>query len=373
MKKIVFINPTGDVDIRLYKFLKFFQNQYEVFLISPQYSQVGHKKLFKDLEYEKINKIDVSCTYNVNFPFDFKRNKKIRKALINIQPDIVVCRDIMISGFLNKNLKVILNTNFILDVCDSFPEVLKVMFGLKGKILSFIANKVEKKALKLFNKILFVSPEAKEFILKKHNLEKDNYILENVPYVMNKQKSLFKLNNNKLVYLGTINKKIRDLETVFKGICILNEVYGQKFTLDIYYFENQKDIKEEYERIVTKMQLDEFVYFKKAVSNDILRKILQEYSIGLVPHCRNDATDYTIPNKIYDYINSDLFILASDNSSLKRLLDFWSVGATYQGENAKDFANTIINIRAKVSQSSANINKINRELNWEHQVKGLML
>lgn len=372
MKKIAFITPTGDIDIRLYKFLKYFIDKYEVFLLSPEYKAIGHKGLFKDLDDKKINKIDIAFSLNANFPYDVHRNRRIREALIDIQPDFVICRDIMISGFLTSKFKKELKAEFILDVCDSFPEVLTAMFGYKGRILSYFANKVEKKALKLFDKVCFVSPEAKKYIFAKHNLNKNSYVLENVPYKMDKKKHKLELRNNRMVYLGTINEKIRDLETVFEGIALLKTKFDKNFTLDIYYFENQVDIKEKYEALVYERQLSGEIKFKKAVSNESLNRTLKNYSIGLVPHCRNFATDFTIPNKIYDYIASDLYILASNNPSLERLLEFWSVGTVYKGGNAYDFATTLMKLGNIVETQSADIQEINSSLNWEFQINGLI-
>lgn len=372
MKKIAFITPTGDIDIRLYKFLKYFIGKCEVFLLSPEYKKIGHKGLFKDLDDKKINKIDIAFSLNANFPYDIHRNRRVREILLNIQPDFIVCRDIMISGFLTTDFKKELKAEFILDVCDSFPEVLTAMFGYKGKVLSYFANKVEKKALKLFDKVCFVSPEAKKYIFAKHNLNKSSYILENVPYKMEKKKQKLELKNNKMVYLGTINERIRDLETVFEGISLLKTKFDKNFSLDIYYFENQVDIKERYETLVSEKQLSDEIKFKKAVSNENLNRTLKDYSIGLVPHCRNFATDFTIPNKIYDYIASDIYILASNNPSLERLLEFWSVGSVYEGGNARDFANTLLKLCTIIETKSADIQEINHSLNWEFQINGLI-
>ena len=55
---------------------------------------------------------------------------------------------------------------------------------------------------------------------------------------------------------------------------------------------------------------------KKAIHNNPVIKEISKYQIGLVPHKRSLITDYTTPNKIYDYKNAGLVTVMSDCPSL---------------------------------------------------------
>lgn len=373
MKKIIFVYPNGDIDIRLYKFLKELKDTHDLIIISPPFKEKGHLKLFKDIDFKKIKKIDVSSNINANYPFNLIRYLKISKIINEENPDIIICRDIMISLFA-LFIKKKYRKKLVLDLCDNMPEVLKIMFGSKGEMLYFIANIIEKIALKTFNKVIFVSKEAKEFIEKKHKIRIDGEILENVPLEMKVEISKSTIKNT-MVYIGTINKRIRNLDIVFNAFYELKKKKQLEYFLDIYYFDNQESIKAEYENLSYTLGLEKNIKFKRCVNHAELKSVLMQYEIGVIPHCRNDATDNTIPNKIYDYMNAGLKIIASDNPSLVNLLKTYKVGETYSGDSIESLIESldkITNIKESY-YSEDTILKIEKNLNWSKQIKRLGL
>lgn len=368
MKNAIIIYPSSIIDIRLYKFIKSLSKKYKVTVLSDKFLQKS--KIFKDLNENDYQNIEVGNRLPTNFPYNFNRNNNIRNLIKDIDPEIVISRDIFMSLFKKDKTKND-RTTYYLDFCDHFPEVMEVLFGIKGKFLKIIANKVEKKALKTYDEIIFVSNEAQQFVKKKYGLDFKSSILENVPIKSN-YTFLNKNHQFDLVYLGTINQKIRNLEVLFDAIKILkNEKF--KVSMNIYYFNHQSKIKDFYVKMIKEKELEEQVYFKEAVSKDKLLEVLSIHKIGIVPHCRNEATDYTIPNKIYDYMEVGLPILASDNPSLKSLINKYEVGETYEGNAVESCAEKIKKmLQGNLENYSLNGKKaINNELNWDIQIKTL--
>lgn len=363
MKKLVIVYPSNIIDIRLYKFIKILKDNYNVYVLS--YGLLKKSNIFEDLQENDFININIKTFFPANLPFNFLRDRKIFQQIEKINPEIVLVRDIFISTFKKeKNI----NRKYYLDFCDHFPEVLEVLYGFKGKIFKVLGNIVEKRAIKNFDKRIFVSNEAIKFLEKKYKIDIEGIVIENVPFVEKKIEKNF-IKEIDLIYVGTINKKIRNLEIIFKAIeKIKNE--NKKITMSIYYFKHQSKIKEEYEKIADLLGIKEQIIFKEAVSKELLSEILAQHKVGLVPHCRNNATDYTIPNKIYDYMQIGLPILCSDNPSLRNLLNKYKVGQTYSGNSVEDCYEKIIKIlKDNLEEYSLNgMRIIKEELNWNKRI-----
>lgn len=363
MKKLVIVYPSDIIDIRLYKFIKILKDNYNVYVLS--YGLLKKSNIFEDLKENDFINIDIGTFFPANLPFNFLRDRKIFQQIEKINPEIVLVRDIFISTFKKKKN---VNRRYYLDFCDHFPEVLEALYGFKGKIFKILGEVVEKKAIKNFDKRIFVSNEAIKFLEKKYKIDIEGTIIENVPFIEEKtEKRIVK--ETDLIYVGTINKKIRNLEIIFKAIeKIKNE--NKKITMSIYYFKHQSKIKEEYEKITNSLGIKEQIIFKEAVPKELLSEILSRHKVGLVPHCRNNATDYTIPNKIYDYMQIGLPILCSDNPSLENLLNRYKVGETYFGNSVEDCCEKIIKIlKGNLEEYSLNGTRvIKKELNWNKRI-----
>jgi glycosyltransferase involved in cell wall biosynthesis len=373
-KKVLFIYPTSSIDIRLYKFMiSFLEENYSIYIAyhKRQDSNIFQNKL-KNYQHN-ITKIKVGNFLPVNFPFNFTRNFKIRKLIKKLKPDIVICRDILLSGFYRLYLNKYIKNSIYLDICDNYPEVIRtVLKGNIGKIGMFIANKIEKNAISKFPNIIFVSNESLRYIKNKHNVEiKHSHIVYNVPYKIDCNIDLIEENNkeNDLIYIGTINKNIRDLDTILKSIHYLKKKCNLLINFDIYYFQHQKVIVDYYKEICNVYNIHKQIRFINAVKKEALTDILLTYKIGVVPHCRNKATDFTIPNKIFDYMQHGLPVLASDNPSLKGIIERYNVGVCYKGGDYLDCSKKIeemFNNHYKYKLYSSNGKKaIKNSFNWD--------
>lgn len=366
MKNIAIIQPLQYTDIRQDKMIKsFVEKGYKVNIIfskknESKVTEIIYSKIDKNIKFYNLN-----TKIPVNIPFNFYRNKKINNILKELKPEVIICRDVLISGFISKNH----SYKSYLDICDNFPEVLDCIIGKPlNKLANIICNYYERNAIKKFKNIIFVSEDSAKYVLGKHKMEYKQYIiLENAP---NKKKIGTNTNVKKLdfVYIGTINKKIRDIETVINAI-EYSALKGVNITFDIYYFRNQIDIISEYKELVLRKNIDDRVNFYEAVPIEELPNILSKYRCGLVPHCRNKSTDYTIPNKLYDYLQQGIHVITSDNPSLKKFCDELNVTKYYLGGNYKSLSNVMIELleNNKTYENTNGKDIINNSLNWEYQ------
>jgi len=370
-KTVLFIIPSYMPDIRNSKFIKsFYEKGFNVYVLAYEFRDFKiYKHILDGVNNVKVYKIK-SIFPTVNIPFNLFRDQKIKNYLNQIKPDIVLCRDIFLSTFLTKNFKKKNpKTKFILDICDNYPEVVENIYGgIKGKFLGIVLNIVEKRALKLFDYINFVSEYSFNYIIGKHKINGLNHtVILNVPLKPNLKFN--STNRNGMVYIGTIDKGIRDIDTILKAIKYLKENDEIYERLDIYYFQSDINLIEEYKSLSLKYGIEELINFYEAVERTKLDEILVKYKIGIVPHCRNKATDFTIPNKLFDYISNGLAVLASDNPAMMDIINKYDIGMVYEGGNYIDCAFKMKRLLSEYYDKKY-FNKgpmiIQKELNWEY-------
>jgi len=375
-KKIVFIVPFYPPNIRVTKFIRsFIEREFKVYVLSYNLRKFNLYNSIVNFEDGNIINYLINSIFNYpNIPFDFLRDRKIRSYVEKINPDYIICRDVFLSTFLNLRFKIKNNnTKFILDLCDNYPEVVESTYkGFVGRFLGAFLNFIEKRSLKLFDHVIFVSEHSFKYVSHKHLIKNLKYsIVYNVP--LKPKFGLFSDISDKdrygMVYIGTIDKDIRDLDTIFKAIKYLKDKGGSLENFDIYYFESDKSFVETYRKLCINYGIGEIVNFYKAVKRSELDAILKKYKIGLVPHRRNKAVDFTIPNKIFDYISNGLAVLASNNPAMMDIINKYDIGIVYEGGNYIDCAFKMNKLMIEYYTKEYFIKGpiiIQKELNWEY-------
>jgi glycosyltransferase involved in cell wall biosynthesis len=82
---------------------------------------------------------------------------------------------------------------------------------------------------------------------------------------------------------------------------------------------------------------------------------------------------YSLPNKVFDYIQAGIPVLGSDLVEVKRIVQEFSVGQIVESVEPKAIALAITNMlsSSKVSEWKANSIKASKELNWDAESKVL--
>jgi glycosyltransferase involved in cell wall biosynthesis len=331
-------------------------------------------------EQKKVSTFDNKMNFEVfgkgNFfdfnPYSYHRLRKLYRLIDknNIEPKLIIVRDLF-QSYIGYKLSKKYNAQLIIDVADNYPEVFKAITKNKliNSVLYYFFNYVEKKALFRANIITTVSMHSKNLLIKKHRINQEKIIpIRNIPLkIYNKDLPICKKDNNKIVYIGSYNENIRDLKTICRTIVRLYQELGVK--LDIFTFDKAR-VKNTLESELGK-DYKKYINVQDTVSNRDLFRVLSEYSMGLIPHFRSIATDYTEPNKLYDYIYSNIPVLSSDNPTLVDSIYRYRIGETYSPGDTESLYNAVIKILKNRELYVNNIKKIKGTLYWENDFRHL--
>lgn len=121
--------------------------------------------------------------------------------------------------------------------------------------------------------------------------------------------------------------------------------------------------------IARKLNVESKVYFMEAVSQDELLKYTCSADVGIIPYPAVDKnTYYCSPNKLYEFIQARLPILANDLPFLRKVIIGEQIGIVQDFSNPKFIANAIdlfFEDESKLQHFKEKLNDAARRINWE--------
>lgn len=112
-------------------------------------------------------------------------------------------------------------------------------------------------------------------------------------------------------------------------------------------------------------------------SNDIdyVKSLLAASDIFMIPHERNELTEFTIPNKLFEYFGSGKPVICSDVRPLKRVVEGTGSGVVFAAGDPDDFVEKLLSMKpAEVRKHMAKnaIVAAQNEYNWERDARTLV-
>ncbi len=179
------------------------------------------------------------------------------------------------------------------------------------------------------------------------------FVLRNVPlevhYINNESKI-----ENSFVYVGKVDEISRDLLFVARELLKMPE-----YTLH-FYSADKKETLDKIRRFSINNNMEKRLFFHDRVPYDQLATEISKYRFGLVPHKRRLITDFTLPNKLYDYRSSGVIAIMSDCPSLVEENNEFGLGLIYSKE--KDDFVEVVNMAGSFS-----FDKSKRIPSWDEE------
>lgn len=278
-------------------------------------------------------------------PLGAKREKFIKRELAKAfskgGKTLVLSRDVDYGYIVGRLLRSFDREKYyyITDVADNY-DLFYGSFGnpVKREIFKLGFGFLTRKSYQYSDAVYIVAKINHERLLQAFPKElkgKKILLLRNLPmhieYIQNPDKE-----PNSMVYVGKIDEISRDPFYVLEK---LRELPG--FTM--HFFSDQKKATiDKMKAYIAENGLQDRVVFHQRVKYDELAKAISRYQIGLVSHKRGLITDYTTPNKIYDYKSSGIVTVMSDCPSLVAENDEFRFGLVYSKEK-DNFADVVRN------------------------------
>ena len=314
-------------------------------------------KNYTVLNNRKYTLYRFTMLFKKGFFFYLEFNVRLFFFLMRHRGDIFLSNDLdtLCANFLASKLK---NVKLVYDSHELFPEVPEL---LNRPVVKFIWLSIESMLLKRVRYMYTVSESIANYYNGKYGV--DMSVVSNFP---RQKKSTYKMRNkNKiLIYQGAINKD--------RGIELM--IQSMKYIDAKLYIVGGGDILEDMITYANELNLMSKIVFFGRVSFDALFDITKKADLGL--SFESDtclAYRYSLPNKIFDYINAEIPILVSDLPEFKKIIDAYPIGELLEARNAKVVSNQINKILA-IPRSTwlEHLLRAKQEYCWEEEEKKLL-
>jgi glycosyltransferase involved in cell wall biosynthesis len=173
-----------------------------------------------------------------------------------------------------------------------------------------------------------------------------------------------------LLYMGGLDFG-RGLQTVIEAMALRKQdLLPLRFVVV-----GEGPYRKELERRTRERGLTDRVEFHGWQPYDRLGEYIGSADVGAVPHVRDELTDTTIPNKIFEYMAGGLPVLSSDCVPLARVVEETRCGLVFRSEDAASCGDALVRLcgdaalrRELGEQGRA---AVLRKYNWDETAKSL--
>lgn len=378
MKKVIILYQDDyPWDVRIEKFIKTFVNKYEVHLLCR--NKGLNKELEKINERFFIHRIPKKLSKNkiLTEPFHLNIIWKLylERKVKEINPNLIVVRNLPLAKLGIKCGKKF-NIPVIFDNAENYPEFIR--FFSKYNRFPFIQldklgyfEKLEKYCVENSNVTINVIEENTDR-LKKNNVGGNIIHVYNTPYlVKNAIESIDEDRKTyKLCYIGALDDDgLRGTSDIIKCMKYMDEKYK-------LYIIGDGPEKNALKILANEINVADKVEFLGRINYSEITKIAQKFDIGVVSHRKNNMTDTTMANKIYEYMSLGLCVISTNAIPLEKFTVENNIGLVYKSGDSEDLAEKI-RLAVKKGYLSNNQRKKRIELyetiyNWSHDSRKLM-
>ena len=301
--------------------------------------------------------------FNNNFLFYAEYNIRLLLFLLRNQSAYIISNDLdtLPACFVASRLKKI---ELVYDSHEFFTEVPE----LQGR--KFVTNfwkLIEKLLLPKLKKSYTVSESIATAYAKKYGIEMG--VIRNVPYLnttYDKEEVTFPTRNKVLLYQGTLTEN-RGLKQTIQALKYLKDVD----LVIIGYGKEKKSLVD----FTQKEAISDRVHFLGRIPHESLHNYTKQAHVGiLLEEPAGASFNYSLPNKLFDYIHNELPILAYPLVEIKKIIDEHKVGVLVEIHEPKHIAAKIKELLEDenlITQIKENQKKIKELYSWENEQKKL--
>ena len=345
MRKKVIVSVTNDIstDQRVHKVCQSLESMgFEVILW-------GRKLSFSQVLYRSYTTKRMTLLFSSGPLFYLEYNFRLFLILLFSKSHLLLSNDLdtLLANFLASKCK---GVPLVYDSHELFPEVPELIHRpAKKKIWESLER--------------WILPKIKHSYTVCHSIAqfyKDRYgiamkVVRNVPYLS--PSSSAHTSSKTIIYQGGMNPG-RGLELAIEMMSYLDDfklkIIGKGDELKaLKALAQQKGVEHKVE-FLGRLPFNDL----KAHTEQASIGILFEEPIGL-------SFEYSLPNKLFDYIHADTPVLASSLVEVKSIMNHYQIGELIRERTPQSIAKQIEEMFQKIS--SYDFTKAKKELNWQNE------
>lgn len=356
MKKRIVISVTSDLntDQRVLKVARScFENGYDVFLIGHKKS--NSKPLSLPFRFRRFRSL-----FNCGFAFYAEYNIRLFFILLFVKTDILLSNDTdsLPANFLASKIR---QKNLVFDAHELFPEIPEL-----------VDRPSVKKVWEIIENLIFphlkysytVCQSIADYYHRKYNI--DMKVVRNIPYQRKSKpdKAVSKTDDRKIIlYQGAVNIG-RGLEWIIDAMPNVNNA--------VLMIIGDGDIKSRLKTKVAEMKLENKVVFIDKLMPDELNKYTSAADIGLcLLENKGLSYYYALPNRIFDYINAGIPVLASNFPEIKAVVETFKTGILTD-HHEPEYLAEVLNNMIENPYPTLHFTALSAQFCWENEEKKLL-
>ncbi len=296
-------------------------------------------------------------------------NKKAKE----LKPDLLIVRDLPMAPLAikiaHKN-----NIPCIVDMAENHPEMWRQVcendpWRLPSLILKNpdVGKRIEKKIVDTADHILVVVDEMRDYLISIGADHNQIHVVSNTPTTIPAISTSNEKDNSKfldIVFTGFITNR-RGLEFVIRALANMENVTPQPRLHIAGSGPDESRLK----KLCHKLNLEEQVFWHGWVDHKELNEVINSCHVGIIPHPKNGHTDHTIPNKIFDYMASNLPVIVTNARPMERICNTHNCGLVFEDNNQEDLTQCIIKLsdpELRRQLATNGYNAVNEHYQWNN-------
>ena len=355
LKKII-VTVTNDLtsDQRVHKVCRTLHNAgYDVFLIGRKLS--NSKPLNRSYRTKRI-----SLLFNKGVLFYAEFNLRLFFVLLFYKKDVLLANDLdtLLPNYFISKLQIKKLVYDSHELFSEIPELVNKPFTKK------VWRSLERRVLPKLKNTYTVSNSIADYYDKKHQTKFK--VIRNLPLMIRTiSRGNFSFDHKEekiILYQGAINIG-RGLELIINTMPFISNC--------ILVIIGNGDIIKNLKSYVKNINLVKKVRFLESLTPNELQKITPLANIGIsIEEDLGLNYRFSLPNKIFDYINAEVPILVSNLPEMRKIIDTHKVGEIVKERSPQKLALQIKELLKK--DYSEELKKAKKELIWENQEEELL-
>ncbi len=240
------------------------------------------------------------------------------------------------------------------------------------KIFSFFFGLIERFSIKFFDKVIVAGEDiSKQSYFRKFNYK--TFVINNFPIVVLDDNDVAskKFDTIKFIYTGNISEE----RGVFEIIGAANLISNLDFKLTLMGVFESKKVED---RVLFEIKSNERIEYLPAVPYRELFIILSKYNVGIIcfkPTPNNIGAICGRNNKIFEYLQAGLAVIASDIPEWRDFVQNNEIGLLVDPNNSKSISvamKSFILNKQLLKEMSKNSRALSCRYSWESQRKILL-